>query len=99
MQNIAKQALAWALILSSALASASAGTTKNSIIQAPAATSPWKFHIESCAWLTALDGRTGVSLEEYKMTAGSSVAPSKATLRMNFDDDGGGVAKCSTTRP
>jgi hypothetical protein len=60
MKNIANQPLAWGLILSSALASASAGTPKDSIIQAPAATSQWEFRIEPYAWLTGIDGRTGI---------------------------------------
>ena len=60
MKNIAKQTLAGTLILSSALASASAGTTKDSNIQTPAAASPWQFRIEPYGWLTGIDGTTGV---------------------------------------
>ncbi|MDA0657820.1 MAG: hypothetical protein O3C60_03180 [Planctomycetota bacterium] len=34
-----------------------------------------------------------IGLEEYKVAATKPVAPGKATIRMNFDYDGGGVGK------
>jgi len=37
-----------------------------------------------------------IGLEEYKVEAQSVVAPGKATIRMNFDYDGGGVGKGGT---
>jgi len=37
-----------------------------------------------------------IGLEEYKVTATKPVLPGKATIRMNFDYDGGGVGKGGT---
>ena len=37
-----------------------------------------------------------IGIEEYKVAAAKSVAPGKATIRLNFDYDGGGLGKGGT---
>jgi arylsulfatase len=37
-----------------------------------------------------------IGLEEYKVAAANAIAPGKATLRMNFDYEGGGIGKGGT---